>query len=159
MVVARFSSGGVAICHVLPVLWMTPHLHIGDAIRAYAQSDSQGAARIRHITVQHRVAGSGRSLMSTISLFPMQTSSGSSWRWRRWKTWNGAWNSWKRRRRTALSVTWPPTRLVTIYSTRCHVPLHTSFRSLFCPYTQMGGIKQCCDPSVCLSICLSHPCS
>ena len=26
--VARYSSGGVAICYVLPVLWMTPHLTV-----------------------------------------------------------------------------------------------------------------------------------
>jgi len=28
MAVARSSSGDVAICYILPVLWMTSHLHI-----------------------------------------------------------------------------------------------------------------------------------
>jgi len=34
-VVAQSSSGGVAICHVLPVLWMTPYLHIMGRMPGY----------------------------------------------------------------------------------------------------------------------------
>jgi len=58
---ARSFSGGVAICHVLPVLWMTSCLHImatrnmhGDKgplrIRLYSQSD-YSAERIWHRAV------------------------------------------------------------------------------------------------------------
>jgi len=45
MVVARASSSGVAICYVVPVIWMAPCLHIKDKNnrrekKTYAQSDT-----------------------------------------------------------------------------------------------------------------------
>jgi len=63
MTVTRFSSGGVAVCYVLPVLWMTSCLHIMARNRrrekAYRpiSSDSPGVS-----------TGQGRSLMSTVTL-------------------------------------------------------------------------------------------
>jgi len=33
MAVAESSSGGIAICYVVPVLWMTPYLHISIVAR------------------------------------------------------------------------------------------------------------------------------
>ena len=55
MVMARSSSGGVAIRYVLPVLWMMPYLHamarnIDDAKKANTQSDSPGG--ITELTLQ-----------------------------------------------------------------------------------------------------------
>ena len=51
MVVARSAFCGVAICYILPSLWMTSYLHINlarisDATKAYTQSDSKGGGRI-----------------------------------------------------------------------------------------------------------------
>ena len=47
--VARSSSGSVAICYVLPDMWMPSYLcvitrNIGDAIKAYTHSDSSGGS-------------------------------------------------------------------------------------------------------------------
>jgi len=46
-----FPTGIVAIRYVLPVLWTTLYLHIArnsDVIKEYTQTDSVGAAKIRH---------------------------------------------------------------------------------------------------------------
>ena len=45
MAVARSSSGGVAICYVFPVLWMTSYLHILPICRGAGVTLEQPASR------------------------------------------------------------------------------------------------------------------
>jgi len=74
MSVARFSSGGVGIFYVLPVLWMTLCLH-AVARNMRRNSDSIGSSvdlspwRILKLTHQGAASYLGRSLISTFALF------------------------------------------------------------------------------------------
>jgi len=60
--ITRSSSDDHAICHVLPVLWMTSCLHI------IAQAKATPIGCILEVTHQAAAPGQERSLMSTIAL-------------------------------------------------------------------------------------------
>jgi len=54
VVVARSYSGGVAICHVLPVLWMTSRFHImGPMARHVYTYNSTTVPPRPEVTIEH----------------------------------------------------------------------------------------------------------